>query len=326
MIKTDYTKEELKEILREYITNYKDTLNLPSNLTFGIEIEEAGINTMTLQKILNGKWKISPELSIKKVTGGEASSPIFIDSPKTWQEIFDVCNILKENKAYITEEIAGHIHFGNKNLIDNDPIKLLNIMKMWSAYENVIYRFSKGEFSTLRDVAYDYASPIARDVKKISLMPFIEKQNIRNMMGLFFTRRFRGLNIYNMYSYYKLTNGIKFNNEIKASEIKDTIEVRCPNGTLDPKLWQNNINFFSKLLLYAVSDEFDSEKIDYILNSLEFQELILLDKKIDLSYLSYMNIDMDLAIDLADTIFKDETEKFDFLKQYTKKGRTLVKH
>lgn len=324
MIKTDYTQNELQELLKDYNIAYKDTLNLPDNLTFGIEIEEAGINTKTLERVLSGKWKVVPEESIKKTLGSEGVSPIFIDSPSTWIDIFEKCNLLKKNGAYISDETAGHIHFGNKNLIDSDPVKLLNIMKMWAAYENVIYRFSKGDFSTLREGAYYFAPPLARDIKKISSVPNIEEQNYRNMLGLLFTKRFRGLSIYNMYSYFKVTNAMKLNNEI--DEVKDTIEVRTPNGSLDPITIQNNINFFAKLLLYSVSDDFDSEKIDYILNNLEFQSVSLFGKIVDLNYLDYINLDIKHAIDLADTIFDSESDKLDFLKQYTQKGRTLIKH
>ena len=39
-----------------------------------------------------------------------------------------------------------------------------------------------------------------------------------------------------------------------------TIEFRSSNGTLNEIIWQNNVNFFTKMLLSCASDNFDIEK------------------------------------------------------------------
>ena len=41
-----------------------------------------------------------------------------------------------------------------------------------------------------------------------------------------------------------------------------TIEFRCPNGTLNEVIWQNNLNLFVHLLLYAKSNDFDEYRVE----------------------------------------------------------------
>ena len=43
---------------------------------------------------------------------------------------------------------------------------------------------------------------------------------------------------------------MNFNNVVDFHSLKknNTIEFRCPNGTLNPIIWQNNVNLFAHLL------------------------------------------------------------------------------
>ena len=189
-------------------------------------------------------------------------------------------------------------------------------MKMWGAYEKIIYRFSKGQFPQIREGVYKFAKPIAKEIKNITLKKGIEDEPLEKLLEQLYFRRHCGLNIENMYYYYKLIDEVSADDKKGAYELKDTIEVRTPNGTLEPTIWQNNINFFSKLLLYAASDNFDSEKIDDMLKNMEFTLGVKNKQIVNYTYLDYMTIDIPLAIELANTIFKDEVDKLNFLKQY----------
>ena len=42
---------------------------------------------------------------------------------------------------------------------------------------------------------------------------------------------------------------------------KNTIEIRCPNGTLDAKIWQNNINFFVKDQIQANNKNYSNNRL-----------------------------------------------------------------
>lgn len=99
--------------------------------------------------------------------------------------------------------------------------------------------------------------------------------------------------------------------------IENTIEFRCPNGTLNPIIWQNNVNFFIKLLTYCKGSYFDNEIIDKrheinldIYNNLEL----------------YNEIYLNQALELCDLIFTNNTDKVYFLKQYLKSFKISEKH
>ena len=105
-----------------------------------------------------------------------------------------------------------------------------------------------------------------------------------------------------------LGNGLNFGHCNGANiDDKNTIEFRCPNGTLSHIIWQNNINFFVKLLLYCRSNNFD---IDFINKKMKNYEV----KKLE----QYSDIYLDDAIELSDLIFDNELDKMYFLKQYLK--------
>lgn len=87
---------------------------------------------------------------------------------------------------------------------------------------------------------------------------------------------------------------------------KNTIEFRSPNGTLEPVIWQNNINFFTKMLIYCKSGDFDEDIVE---KRLEFnnQDLYL-----------YRQIFLTQALELTDLIFDNNLDKIYFLRQYLK--------
>lgn len=89
--------------------------------------------------------------------------------------------------------------------------------------------------------------------------------------------------------------------------------MRCPNGTINPIIWQNNINFFAKLFLYCSSDNFDKDFIDYKLTCLR-NNLINYD---------YSNIYIDAILEFSNLIFSNEIDKLYFLKQYLKRFDTI---
>ncbi len=89
----------------------------------------------------------------------------------------------------------------------------------------------------------------------------------------------------------------------------NTIEFRSPNGTLDNIIWQNNVNFFFKLLIYARSINYNDDLI-------EKRHLTNLDKYNELKW--YDEIFLGHALELCDMIFTNNLDKICFLKQYLK--------
>lgn len=109
-----------------------------------------------------------------------------------------------------------------------------------------------------------------------------------------------GLNFFHYYLY--------FNN---LTTKKNTIEFRSPNGTLEEVIWQNNINFFGKLIEAALNTDLDMEKINYYIDMVKTDDLIN----------EYSKVNFSKALELADMIFEKNIDKLTFLKQYIKDGK-----
>jgi hypothetical protein len=90
----------------------------------------------------------------------------------------------------------------------------------------------------------------------------------------------------------------------------NTVEVRCPNGTLENAIWQNNINFFVKLLAYVNSDKFDEDLINK-----KFEKL-----KNAFTIYDYYLLDIPTAVELSDMLFDNNLDKLNFMSQYWKDG------
>jgi len=150
--------------------------------------------------------------------GLEINSPILNDNDKTWKELKKVCSIVKEN-AKIGEHSGGHIHVGAQ-ILENDYKSLLNFAKLWSVYENILFRFFYGEFLTPRPSLPKYASPNAQRLYHY----YCENKNYNDgdiLLDYLPNDKFYSINFEHVKSLEKYIN-------------KNTFEFRCPNGTLEP--------------------------------------------------------------------------------------------
>lgn len=287
---------------------YRDKINLPKFVTFGIEVEFEDANTESVKHRLDidfPDWQFDRDLSVitndinGNSLGGEVISPILQDSLTTWKEITKVCNLLKRSGACITDFAGGHIHFGVQTLGYKKEY-WLNLIKLWAVYEPIICRFSFGEKVVPRAGFDKYAKQL-------------DKYFLNNMYVFE-----NAVNLYEILSYlpkdkYYSLNTCYVEPNKKGITKDNTIEVRCPNGTINPIIWQNNINFFAKLFLYCSSDNFDKDFIDYKLTCLR-NNLINYD---------YSNIYIDAILEFSNLIFSNEIDKLYFLKQYLKRFDTI---
>ena len=285
---------QLLKLLRLYKINYRDSLNLDKNSTFGIEIEFENKNPSRIEEMINlynkvnqSSWEFKPERSI--YNGYEVSSPKLTDTKDSWIELKDICNIIKNNGGKITDRASSHVHIGDQ-ILDDNITYWLNFLKLYSAYENILYRFSYGEYECERASLYEYAHPIASEIEKY--LDSTEKPNIWSLI-IFFSSR------------YKI-GGISV-----RKPLMNTIEFRSANGTLNPIIWQNNINFYEHFLRYSTNSNFDFDRINYRMKNQEFS----------LEY--YNKINIEEALELADLIFDNNLDKINFLRQYLKRFETI---
>ncbi len=303
--------EQIKELLLridDIKLKYRDKLDLPKFVTFGVEIEFEDANTESVKRRLYldfPEWKFDRDPSVTTLDlndeslGGEVISPVLKDNDSNWQEIFKVCSLLDRCGASISDLSGGHIHFGTQVLGYNKKY-WLNLIKLWIIYEPLIYRFSFGERLGPRAGIFKFAVQL-------------DKVLLKNLSSFE-----NSVNLYELLSYFPIDKYYSFNtcyvNPVKKGIIEgNTVEVRCPNGTVNPVIWQNNINFFAKLFLYCSDNNFDSEFINYKLDYL----------KDGIIHYDYNDIYIDEALELSDLVFSRELDKLYFLKQYLKDFSTI---
>lgn len=287
---------------------YRKKLNFDKNITFGTEIEFENASYDKVEEVLNlnqnlHNWDLVHDGSVDftyegKIYGGEVVSPILTDLVDTWKNLKAVCKLIKNNIGFTNEKAGSHIHIGI-NVFEGNKKYLLNFIKLWISYEHVIYRFAYGEKDYPRKLLCEYAAPCAYRLSECLLEINNKKDfSFSNTIDYIYDVSEMGI---------CLGYGLRFNSSTRRIISKDTIEIRCPNGTLNEKIWQNNINFFTQLMVYSASDNFDEELINKRVQNYKY---IYID--------DYQNIYLEDALELANLIFTEEEDKLYFLKQYLK--------
>lgn len=292
---------DLMILLEEYYLEYRENLGLKIDTTFGLELEFERSNNILINMCLkslgiSSRWPIKNDITL--FDGGEIASPVLYDKKETWLELKKVCEILNKY-AKIGENSGGHIHIGS-HVLGPSKDSWLNFIKLWTVYENIIFRFSYGEFLTERPNIIRYAAPIAfdflEDYEKIS-------DEIYNTTDLIYLANASKLQAISFRKVFDLNEFLENN----------TLEFRCPNGTLNPTIWQNNVNFFVKMLEYAKCENFDQDIIARRLSKI---------KNEDLSINLYNEIYLEQALELCDMLFNNNRDKVYFLRQYLKEFKT----
>lgn len=304
--------QELREflnLLNNFYLEYRNILELDQNITFGLEIEYENAKKSLIKTNINKlfadhSWIIKLDGSLKD--GEEINSPILRDTEKTWNDLKEVCDIVNKY-AEIGEKAGGHIHVGAQILGKNYQA-WKNFIKLWSVYENIIFRFTNGEYLTTRPLANKYCRVLAKKLwanyKEINSLN-LNCCELFDIMTIVNSSRNQAVN-FNCVSLYH-------SNEVLE---KNTIEFRCPNGTLNPIIWQNNVNMVIRLLEYSKSNNFDEDTLNkrHLITNDYYDSLAL-----------YNEIYIDEALEFCDLIFSNNLEKIYFLRQYFKSFETSTK-
>lgn len=277
-------------------------LDISSKETFGIEIEFENVNLETIRNI--GKWALKVDDTVTyydktKAIGGELVSPIFVNNEENWIDINKKCNMLIKKDAVVTQKTGSHVHIGSQILEDN-PDNIRRLLKQWELFENIIYYFSYGMDSRHRVKIDSFAAPIGKKLYYIrnSKKGYSQFKHCRDWLQFFNKQQFNkhcGINFRNYKGF--------------ETDDKNTIEIRCANGTLNPTIWQNNINTFMKFMMSCREENCDEEQIDYLLDQKDY---------IDYNLNSFLLLDIDKAILFSDMMFDRDIDKLMFLKQYLK--------
>ena len=278
--------KDLKYVL-SLINTYKlllrERINVDEQQTFGLEIECENAKWDKIQRRMINDWVLSDDLSL--LDGAEIKSPPLRDTLSNWITLRNMCSMISKYSD-IGINSGGHVHVGIQAL-GNNKQSLINFLKLWASYEHVIYRFSYGEFIGPRPGIKEAAKSV--QVKFNNLCYLYEKKYISDDDLI-----------------YHLSVDKCESVNFKHYDTIRTIEFRCPNATLNPVVWQNNVNLFLKMMLYSNSNKFNYQTIN------EKRQELFVDSK------SPNQIYVNDAIEFADLVFDNNLDKIYFLRQYLK--------
>jgi hypothetical protein len=294
-----YDLQDFIILLNDYYLTLRKQIGLKQTDTFGLELEFENAKRDKIESLLEkdsslNDWIIKNDSSL--CYGAEINSPILRDTKANWDNLNKVCDIV-EPLASIEKKAGGHIHIGTQTIGDN-VYSWIHFIKLWSVYENVLFRFFYGDHLTARSCINEYAEPLADKFWDDYNQMLVESPSLPILIyHVTHTRHqavnFKRVNRHNCGEFWK----------------NNTIEFRCPNGTLNPTVWQNNVNTLVKLLHYVKSSDFNDDIVEkrHSINQDEFNQLELYDE-----------IFLDQALELSDMIFHNNLDKIYFLKQYLK--------
>ncbi len=291
---------DLQEVLvdvENYFLTYRDTLNLPQELTFGVELEYEKLFKILTDEFLDVNflysWKSINDGSL--TLGGEVVSPILNDDISTWDQLQKICQFLAKYNADTFHNAGGHIHIG-ANILGEDIESWKIFLKLYTIYEHVLFRFAYGDKLNARKGIKNYAFPSKENLN----MALLFLDDAIDLSDIYYAipnhSRYQALNLSNVHF-------IMFETQKK---FMNTIEFRFPNASSSEIVWQNNINAFAKMLLTAKDKLIDEEFLDYKIKASKDE------------YINYDFIDLNGALEFVDLVFDNNLDKIYFLRQYFK--------
>lgn len=177
------------------------------------------------------------------IYGGEISSRLFYNEKSDWEEIEKICNILIENNAEIKGNCSNHISVKLSKIKEKNKF-IEALTKVVANYEQELEMYYMGDYYLEREAKFYYAYSLSIYLR--NLLTFLEFKSdcdweVNKIVIPMFEKR-AGINL------------VDFND-------KKRIEIRYPNGTLNKKTIQNNINFSLKLIDALATDKFELKKI-----------------------------------------------------------------
>lgn len=339
----DLSKNSFMDLLH-YLNStrmqYRKSLNLPSSVTFGNEIEVNDI-------ILDDAREIVEDFNMRKKLWGrdhfivhkdltcdsEIVTPIMTDKPKYWSLLWDMYMCLDEHGATYSDNTSSHIHMGT-SLFDT-PEKLSLLLKTLVVFEPIIFKFGYGrddeprEFITYRPHTGNYSM-------------FMSPKRVRDFVSYLDSKKLGGLEELDTKVREFLNVDLRIRNDFNFRPFdfrkflfpvlgdgeNDHMEFRNFNSA-DPIVVQNNIDLCGHLFLAVATGRIDKE---YVLSEYEKYKK----KRYNFDYFcatldsqttgpqynrllnGFNKVKIDKACKLADMIFNDDLSKYHFLKQYLK--------
>ena len=155
---------------------YRPILTIPKNINFGIELEVESVDFKELEKKITshigGNWTIKKDKSLSFIDSAEIVSPVLQNKKETWIILKKLGELLNKIKPTY-ENCSFQVNYDGSLLPTlEDKIRLF---KLYAMYEDIIYRFSKGEDEKFRESLQIYAYPIMLSLKDMKQLPVSHK-------------------------------------------------------------------------------------------------------------------------------------------------------
>lgn len=313
---------------------YRNKLNIRNNIYFGNEIEVDNIEATDGYEIvdrINDRYlsgeKNQLYVSNENTCDCEIVTPPLNNTEYNWRLLKYIYETISSYGARIHYNTSSHIHISS-DLI-NTKQKLTTFLKIIFTFEDIIFKYSYGYQNAPRK----YITAIQKPIYAALLLPDDIKRYIKalddNDLKL-------GAHLVHMKTAHRLNYvNFKYFNIDKILYNKDKndhIEFRSFNGTLYPEITQNNINLVASIIQTIDDNTINIDLLNHLYNiELEKKEKyngIIKDVAIDLHneynddyndlLNSYSIPNIKKATIFADMFFKEEIDKYYFLKQYLK--------
>lgn len=235
------TRQNVLKRLKVNNREVKSKINIPPEMTVGIEIESVGSisrQIRDLKPLFLGDWDAKKDGSLSDDAGEpgvEVTSPILHgNDPEINNKISFISNFLINAGQYTNNSCGGHVHIGADYFKDYESYQ--NLVDLWVNCEQIFYIISNQVGEVPRVSIAEYAKPISKSFERIKERGQVDLANIANL------REMEG----QLNHASNRVNGINFNN--LSDYQKHTIEFRLPNGTINPNVWIENINLFGNTL------------------------------------------------------------------------------
>ena len=260
---------------------FRSKLTLPHRVNFGLEMELDKVDFFEVRdlvtKQIGGNFIVKEDDSLTKCNNAEINTPVLRNTKATWELLKKMGELLKRIDASY-DVCSFQINFDG-SLLPSDEAKV-RFLKLYAMYEDIVYRFSKGEDPNYRESLEDYASPIILTLKgmlSINDKAVIETFSNQKRYGICFKTR-------------------------KC----DLIEFRTPNMTDNVCLWQNYVTFFYNLLMLSISGKYDMKEVDEYIE--RYSRTYILE--------NYEKEKSDKAVELSKKLFSNSTDRINFMHQY----------
>lgn len=253
----------------KYTKNF-EKLGLPEGFKFGIELEAYNVNTKGKNGLYKGKsaefiksknWHMATknEEVLVGQGGAELVSPILKDTINDWQDVFSMCEHIKNfpgndgNKVVADEKCGLHVHF-DATCLTKDPNRMKNFLQLYAESEELLYKMCNDKNDPIRKGA------INKDFKGIHIISAMWRNGMAAPTGKKILKHIRNNTLKVSYkkfgklkmlaSKYKLDerrySGLNLTNI--GNSKKNTIEFRMANGTLNPEVIKQNVFLYASLI------------------------------------------------------------------------------